>query len=154
MAANFCEMPHVVVLRFVQFCTDLRYVRRNIHTVEELRLALLERPHPRRLNTFAQQVFHIWRVMHARACPIVALPEIFSIQLSTSGCRLLARAGMVHAQETTLASQGAFIIARTWEWMSNHQVAPWIDNYRHACRSLDSSRVYIALDCKAKQLQL
>ena len=134
---------------FVQFCTDLRYVRRNIHSLEDMRSALLKQPHPRWLNSFAQQVFHIWRVMHARAYPTVARPEISGIQLSRAGRRLLARAGMVHVQETTLATQAVAIIARTWEWMSNHQVALWIDNYRHARRSLDPARVDITLDCTA-----
>ena len=87
--------------------------------------------------------------MHARAFPTVARPKIRGLQLSRSGRRLLARAGMVHAQETTLASQAASIIARTWEWMSNHQVALWIDGYRHARRSLDPARVDITPDCTA-----
>ena len=136
-------------LMFVQFCTDLRYVRRHIHSFEELRLALLERPHPIWLNTFAQQVFHAWRVMHARACPTVARPEISGIQLSRLGRCLLARVGMVHAQETTLASQADAIITHIWEWMSNHQVALCIDNYRHARRSLGPARVDITLDYTA-----
>ena len=83
------------------------------------------------------------------ACPTVARPEISGLQLSRSGRRLLASAGMVHAQETTLASQSAAIIARMWEWMLNHQVAVWIDNYRHARRSRDPARVDITLDCRA-----
>ena len=146
MASKSCEMLHVVVRRFRLYNFALTS---NMCYETFIATALLQRPHPRWLNTFAQQVFHIWRVMHARACPTVARPEMSGLQLSKSGRRLLASAGMVHAQETTLASQSATIIARMWEWMLNHQVALWIENSRHTRRSLDLARVDITLDCIA-----
>ena len=130
---------------FVQFCTDLRYVRHNIHSLEDAaRIAETTTPQ----HFCAAGVSHL-RVMHARACPTVAPPEIGGIRLSRAGPRLLAHAGMVHVQETRLATQAAAIIARTWEWMSNNQAALWIDNCRHARQSLDPARVDITLDYTA-----
>ena len=60
----------------------------------------------------------------------------------------------MHAQETTHASQFPAIIARAWEWMSNHQVALPIEDYKRARRSLDPAGVDITLDSTVQQLQL
>ena len=87
-----CACPS---LPFVQPCTDLLYVRRNIHSFEELRTAVLQQPYFKWVNTFAPHVFHISRVMHAHSCLILAHPRISGLQSSISERWLLASARMV-----------------------------------------------------------
>ena len=79
-----------------------------------------------------------WHVPRSQWNTIVKIRRLF-----VGTCRHGARTG-----DNTCHPRSA-IIARTWECMSNNQVALWIDSYRHARRSLDPIRVDITLDCTA-----
>ena len=82
-ASKFCVMLQVLICRarWYNFAlTFNQYVQRSIHSLEEVCTAPLQRPHPRWLNIFAQQVIQVGRALHARACPTVACSEISGLQ--------------------------------------------------------------------------